>query len=447
MAAAGDAPIEFYEFDRANRRLTLNLHPGQRQVWASEARFTFAIAGAQSGKTILGPAWVWREMERRGPGDYGVVSATFDLFKMKVLPETKRLFCDYLDWGTYHAGDQVLMSHDEAYRIILRSAQAPGGIESGTWKAGWLDECGQDDFLREAWEATQRRLAIHEGRVLGTTTAYNMGWLYVDVHCRWKGGDPHFNVIRFPSTDNPKFRREEFERLRGTLPGWKFRMLYEGHFERPEGLIYRDYDEGRHLLDPVTPAKECPRYVGVDFGPVNTAVVWLADLGEGKYLAYRERFRGDMTGPEHARACLEYQEDVRRWAGGAKSEAQQRMDWTLAGCAVEEPPITDVEAGIDHVIGLFRQNRLLICSSLTRLRSELGTYSREVDDAGEPTARIKDKERFHMLDALRAACSMVPQQPPAGPAKDQGPKGGPRSVERVIAAQGEPVRRSEEYAT
>ena len=35
------------------------------------------------------------------------------------------------------------------------------------------------------------------------------------------------------------------------------------------------------------------------------------------------------------------------------------------------------------------------------VRDELGTYSREMSDEGEVTEKIKNKERFHRLDALR----------------------------------------------
>ena len=38
-------------------------------------------------------------------------------------------------------------------------------------------------------------------------------------------------MIRFDSTDNPAFPREEWERARATLPPWKFKMFYQGYFE------------------------------------------------------------------------------------------------------------------------------------------------------------------------------------------------------------------------
>ena len=91
----------------------------------------------------------------------------------------------------------------------------------------------------------------------------------------------------------------------------------------------------------------------------------------------------------------------------------QRYDWRLAGCPVMEPRITDVEAGIDRVIGLFKARRLFVFETLVHVRSELGTYSRELDDASEPLEKIADKQNFHCLDALRAVCSAFPLQPPA----------------------------------
>jgi hypothetical protein len=38
---------------------------------------------------------------------------------------------------------------------------------------------------------------------------------------------------------------------------------------------------------------------------------------------------------------------------------------------------------------------------LHTLIDDLGSYSREVDELGEPTERIEDKDSWHRLDALR----------------------------------------------
>src|SRR5512135_2337320 len=102
------------------KRLRLNLHRGQTQAWESAARFVFIIAGTQSGKTSFGP-WLFHNwIQQGGEGDYLAVTATYDLFKLKMLPEMRRVFCELLHWGTYEASDRVIVSNDRKSRIILR---------------------------------------------------------------------------------------------------------------------------------------------------------------------------------------------------------------------------------------------------------------------------------------------------------------------------------------
>lgn len=400
-------------------KVTLRLHPGQTQAWDSRRRFVFIIAGTQSGKTSFGPWWLDREIRERGAGDYLAVTATYDLFKLKMLPEMRKVF-ELLGGWEWRAGDRVFASANSVSRpgeptrpetrIILRSANSPEGLESATGIAAWLDECGQDTFRLESWEAVQRRLALSEGRVLGTTTPYNLGWLKTEVFDRWRAGSPDFQVVQFKSTMNPAFPRSEYDRAKQVLPDWKFRMFYDGEFIRPAGMIYGDFDDDIHVVDPFTIPPEWPRYVGIDFGAVHTAVLWIAeDPEKNVYYLYREYLEGNRTTQGHANAvkALSKGENVVRWTGGSRSEKQQRWDWGAAGIPVTESPIIDVEAGIDRVIELFKKERLFVFRTCRGVIDELGTYSRELDSNGQPTEKIKDKETFHRLDALRYAVSAL----------------------------------------
>lgn len=393
-----------------NGKAILDLHRGQSKAWDSKRRFVFIIAGTQSGKTSFGSWWLYNEIRRCGPGDYLAVTATYDLFKLKMLPEMRRVFCELLPGWEWLAGERVIMSLDGQTRIILRSANSPEGLESATAKAAWLDECGQDAFRLESWEAVQRRLALNRGRVLGTTTPYNLGWLKAEVFDRWRRGDPDYQVVQFRSTMNPTFPVEEYERARQTLPGWKFRMFYNGEFTRPAGMIYEDYDENIHVVDPFGIPPEWPVYFGVDFGAVNTAKVWLAEDPEKNiYYLFQESLDGGMTTTQHADSTLKFatNHNVVAWAGGAKGETQQRMDWQAAGVPVQAPYISDVEGGIDRVTELLKTKRLFIFRTCSGILDEIGTYSRELDDSGKPTEKIKDKETFHRLDALRYCVQLV----------------------------------------
>jgi hypothetical protein len=397
-------------YQQHGKKLTLNLHSGQTKAWDSTSRFTFIIAGTQSGKTSFEPHWLDREIRTCGPGDYLAVTATYDLFKLKFLPEMTHYFCDIFGWK-YSPSDRVIWRGDgkDRTRIILRSANAPGGLESATAKAAVLDECGQSDFTLGAWEAVLRRLSISQGRVFGGTTPYNLGWLKTQVFDRWRNGDRDYKVVQFPSTLNPSFPQQEYDRAMATLPAWKFAMYYNGQFDRPAGLIYGDYlDEPRekngHLVTPFDIPPEWPRWVGIDPGADNTATIWVAlDPERNVYYLYRETCQGGLTTRLHAEAALELasKENVIGWYLGQKSEKQYRMDWQEHGIFAQEPYISDVEGGIDRVIELFRTRQLFVFDTLAGLRDELGSYSRKLDDRDEPTIDIKDKEKYHRLDALR----------------------------------------------
>jgi hypothetical protein len=410
-------------YEIVGNKVVLTPHRGQQRAWDSLVRFIFLFAGTQGGKTSFLPWWLWREMMNCGAGDYLAVTASYDLFKLKFLPEMRNVFEHVLSIGRYWAGSGVLEIRDPAgdfwasraddpmwARIILRSASAPGGLESTSANAAVLDEFGQDSFTIGAWEAIRRRLSLTQGRVLGGTTPYNLGWTKQLAESHAEDTD----IINFASTENPAFPKAEFEARQKTMPAWKFNMFYRGLFERPAGMIYGDFkdyyqEQGGHKVRPFILPTEWARYVGVDPGAVHHAMVWLAhDPSRNVYYLYRESLEGGKSTPEYARTArniADYNnERVVLWYVGQKAEVQQRLDWQAAGVPnVREPSIHEVESGIDRVIQLWRQHRLFIFDNCTGILDEIGRYVRVLDAAGEPTEKIKDKETFHRLDALRYA--------------------------------------------
>ncbi len=406
--------------------MVLHLHDGQWRAWESERRFIFMLAGTQGGKTSFGPHWLRREIERCGAGDYLAVTSTFPLLKLKMLPEFLRVFQHELDLGTWHGTDRVFTFHDGETRVIFGSATNSDSLESATAKGAWLDEVGQDDFRLESWEAIRRRLSLYQGQVLGGTTIYNLGWLKQMIYDRWRAGDEEIDIIQFGSVMNPAFPDEEAESAKRSLPTWKYNMFYRGMFTRPAGQIYGDFideyrEEGGHKVRPFAIPPEWPRYGGLDFGGTNTARLMLARNPEANvYYLYDEYLDGGKTTGEHAADALRKARGVNMmtWHGGSKSETQQRMDWQAAGVRVQEPPVPDVEAGIDRVIALFKQFRMFIFDTCTGVLDEIGTYARELDKLGNPTEKIKDKATFHRLDALRYVVQALELPPAASVAVD-----------------------------
>jgi hypothetical protein len=293
-------------------------------------------------------------------------------------------------------------------RIVLRSAGSGGGLESLTARGAWGDEFGQDTCTLETWEAVLRRLSLYRGRVLLTTTPYNLGWMKRELYDKWEQGDKNVAVINFPSYMNPLFPMEEYERAKASMPLHRFLMFYQGLFAKPAGLIYDCFDDAIHLVRDFDIPKDWPRYVGIDFGAVNTALIWIAeDIGKGRFVVYRESLSGGKSTQEHVDEALALAktENIVLWLGGAGSEDQQRMDWNTAGISVGQPYVSDVEGGIMRPYGLFKTKKLFVMESCRGLLDELGTYKRKLDENGQPTHEIENKRKFHRLDALRYVCT------------------------------------------
>ena len=406
--------------------LKFRFHKYQKKAMRSRERFILLLGGTQSGKTSFGPAWLHREIVLRGAGDYLAVAPSYPLMQKKMLPEFLRFFEETLKLGSYNKADKIFIVSEQGEMILFGKkqktrttvyfghAQDPDALESATAKAAWLDECGQTKFKLASFEAIMRRLSLFMGRVLMTTTPYNLGWLKQKFWDVWQAGLAKLQslvVISFPSIANPSFPQEEFERARRDLPRWKFDMFYRAIFTRPAGMIYDCFDESKHKVRPFSIPDDWKRYMGQDYGGVNTAAVYIAAEPDSQRLyIYREYHHGSRTAKEHKAAMLAGEPVRPLTYGGAKSEQQWRDEFAAAGLPVKEPPISDVEVGIDRVYGAIKNDELFVFDDCTGLLDELMSYARELDEMGEPTEKIADKNTFHLLDALRYIISYLRQE-------------------------------------
>jgi hypothetical protein len=314
-------------------------HEGQLAAWAAGEEVVLLLCGTQSGKSIFLIWWLLREIQRRGPGDYGLNGPTLVLLKKKMLPALIQLLEYELKLGRYNRADQVFRFSPRGmmklwgtvqkkelferfgYRdpetgqfldpefavqasIHVGYAAKPESLESATYKAVISDECGQPDFKLESYEALVRRRSRYNGRHCLGTTPYDLGWIklklydvavkagipegagpYCDGATDGKGEDLSYGlrVIRFESWLNPVFGKEKFEAIRrsGMMP-WKFDLFYRAIFTRPAGAIYDTFDETLDTYEPFEIPSHWPRVAGVDFGQTNTAA-WKMAMDPASY--------------------------------------------------------------------------------------------------------------------------------------------------------------------
>lgn len=330
-------------------------------------------------------------------------------------------------------------AQDRPTRIIFGHADEPESLEAAQYKAAVCDEAGQKKFKQESWEAIQRRLAIDRGRSLFPTTPYSLGWLKSEVYdraLRYRSSvarglpvsqaDADYDVVNFESIENPAFPLDEWERAKATLPRWKFNLFYRGLFERPAGAVYdcwngwlgpNEHGVIGHIVPQFNPPTEWPRYVGLDFGSPNFAAVFIAeeldDVGKktGRLCVYRE------YSPEDSKKIADHIADLKKGekglpvaaVGGSKSEGNWRTQFSVDGYPIHPPDQPDVEVGILRVYEAIQTGELFVTANCTKLIDDLNTYSREVDEMGNVTNDLCDKESYHRADALRYVVGWLKQ--------------------------------------
>ncbi len=402
----------------------LNLHPGQSKAWQCKARFPVISAGTQWGKTCFEPDWLRREIVNCGEGDYLAVTATFPLLELKLLPEFIYVFDTAFHLGEYKDAKHCIQFHHvpggtngqvkviDNTRIIFGSATHPESLESATAKAAVMDEAGQKQFLLGTWEAVQRRLSLAQGRCLFGTTLYNSGWFINEVYDLALRGEGGFELIQGDSIQNPVFPREEYERAMQTLPAWKFSMFYKGKFIRPAGLVYDSFDPASSKVARFEIPKTWLIYVGHDFGSANPAAMFYAqDPATGIFYAYYEYLPGQGKSTyehvEEFKRITQGYNVVNRVGGNLTSEDGWRNDYTSHGWHIQPPKLTmkRVEQQIQAVYSLHKLNKIKVFSDLHNYLDEKLSFSYELDEKYQPTDKLENEQKYHLLAAERTLLS------------------------------------------
>ena len=313
----------------------------------------------------------------------------------------------------------------------MRSAQTGGGLESATAKAAVLDEAGQDEFSLDAWRAIKRRLALNRGRILITTTLYNLGWLNNEIlqpalrfgttrtydlelngiSCSIDYTDDERNnvaLIQADSLVNPDFPPEEYREAQEKMPADEFFMFFRGRITKPRHLIFDCFNEETHVIPSFKIPDDWQRYLGLDFGGINTAGLFLAEDPQSKKLYfYREYHAGKRTSAEHVSELMLGEPMIPLTYGGAKAEGQWRAEFRDGGLSVKQPKIADVWLGINILYGEIKANNLFIFEDCTGFIFQLNNYRRKYDSLSNPTDEIFNKSDFHFCDTARYVVASI----------------------------------------
>jgi len=210
----------------------------QRQVLASTARYTVVPAGTGTGKTVVGPFWLYDRIAKWPQDEFLVVVADDNSAQGQVVNKVDglvRVFCDVLGIGEYVASLNIIRLKTGG-TVYIRSAKAPRTLHSIHARAVWMDEAGLIDDV--AADVALGSAGQKSGDYLVTGYPQSSGGWYRKLIDRGLNADPSVNVIRVSTADSPYVDPAEVEEMRRRLPGWKAAMLLDGDFSRALGSIF-----------------------------------------------------------------------------------------------------------------------------------------------------------------------------------------------------------------
>lgn len=395
---------------------SLELIPQQGQLLADyHARTLAAIAGTGGGKTSMGYWWLLDRMERQPGYGWGLAEPTYGMLEKIILNSPDPQRPSLIDWLKmrglyldYKAFARIVET--KLGKIYVGSADNPDSMQGPALKGYWLDEGGMMSLV--SYQTALQRISFYDGQLLITTTPYNRGWLKTEIADKAEG--EYIHVEKWKSIENPAFPKHVYEEMRSgpnAMQRFRFRMMYDAEFERPSGMIYNNFNSDKCIIEPFKIPKSWPVYMGIDYGPVHTAVLWYAKSSArykgwpaGTYFAYREYLEGNKSIKQHStdlNVLSKGQDIVRKTGSGVAAERQWRREYSQAGFYIQECKINDVEVGIDKVYNLHSTNGIVYFNTLTHTLSQKEDYHRKLDANQEPTDAIDNKAEYHFMDAER----------------------------------------------
>lgn len=259
------------------------LHPAQRQVRESRARFRLLAAGRRFGKTLLGCGectevglqhgkawWVAPSYKMAAVGWRGLKQIAHQIPNTEVR-EMDRMI-------TYPGGGFAQ----------VRSADDPQSL-----RGEGLDLVVFDEFAftkREAWtEAVRPALSDRQGRALfiSTPKGHNHFW---EMWVTAQQDGIEWEAFQFPSSANPYLEPGEIEAARRSLPERVYAQEYLAEFIDDAGGVFRNVVECATATEITAPQWGRSYVFGVDWGKhEDFTVISVFDVG-AKAMVALDRF-------------------------------------------------------------------------------------------------------------------------------------------------------------
>jgi len=369
----------------------------------SDAKINIWEGAVRSGKTYIS---LWRfleELSNGPPGEYVLITRTYDSFKRNVLPLLEEMI-GIKDIGWKHGHRTMNIFGKRVHVVGADDERAESKIRGPTFSGAYVDEI--TIIPESVFRMLISRCAMQGAKIFGTTNPDSpYHWLKRD----FLDNNEDVKSWQFTLEDNPKLTKEEREYLRRQYKGLWFQRFIEGKWVQAENSIYDFFDEKLHLID-FAPDYASKYLIGIDYGTTNPCAFLLIGYNVNKFphLWVQEEYYYSSKLQQRQKTDAEYGRDLVKFIADRPIEAIY-LDPSAASFRNELQKLgidrlyvaeNEVLDGIRYVSKLLNEGTIKICRSCKRLIEEFQSY---VWDAKSQLTGVDKpkKENDHALDALR----------------------------------------------
>lgn len=209
----------------------------------------------------------------------------------------------------------------------------------------WFDEEPPYDIYKEC----KMRVMDKKGMIFGTMTPLKgLTWVYNEIYLN-ENHDDNVWTVTMEWADNPYLDKKEIEDMTKSMSEDELQSRRYGKFMQMGGLVYGEFDENIHVIDPFDVPKDWYDNISIDPGLNNPlSCHWYAEY-DGNVYVIREHFESGKDVAYHAQRI---------------KEISSSLDWPLHNgriCAlIDSAAGQKTLASSKSVVDLFYENDILV---------------------------------------------------------------------------------------
>ncbi|MGN0771852.1 MAG: terminase large subunit domain-containing protein [Christensenellales bacterium] len=356
------------ESDRLARYNTGDkIHAKQMAFHKCPKRNRWVFGGNRSGKTECGAVeavWTARGIHPYRPNkptNGWVVSLSYEV--QREVAQAKILSYLNPSWiqdvvmisgkkGEYEYGiiDYILVKNvfGSVSRIGFKSCdQGREKFQGASLDWVWFDE----EPPKEIYQECVMRVLDTKGDIWGTMTPLKgLSWVYDEIYLN-KSDNPQVWHEHIEWADNPFLDEEEVKMLSSALDKEVLESRRYGRFCQAEGLVYKEFDMNKHVVEPFDVPVEWQDMITIDPGLNNpTACLFCAVDFDGNVYVVAEHYEAGRDIDYHTAKIFELADKL-----GWKRDGKGRLDAIIDSAANQR-----TLSGTRSVAELFRDNGIMV---------------------------------------------------------------------------------------